>query len=204
MNKYFVTGIGTDIGKTFISAILVEALQADYWKPIQAGELENSDTHKVQNLISNSVSKFYEENYKLTTPASPHYSAEIDQIEIDINKIVLPETQNNLIIEGAGGLMVPINSKQFVIDIIKKLDLEVILVSQNYLGSINHTILTYEVLKQHQIKINGIIFNGEPNEASEDFILNYTKLDLIGNVLQESEITKEVVLKYAKIFKTKF
>ncbi|NVO03227.1 MAG: dethiobiotin synthase [Bacteroidetes bacterium] len=204
MNKYFVTGIGTDIGKTFISAILVEALQADYWKPIQAGELENSDTHKVQNLISNSVSKFHEENYKLTTPASPHYSAEIDQIEIDINKIVLPETPNNLIIEGAGGLMVPINSTQFVIDIIKKLDVEVILVSKNYLGSINHTILTYEVLKQHHIKIKGIIFNGTPNKASEDFILNYTKLDLIGNVLQESEITKEVVLKYAEIFKTKF
>src|SRR6476659_2243052 len=120
-HTYFVTGIGTEIGKTLISAILVEKLQADYWKPIQSGDLDFSDTLKVKNMISNSRSTFHPEAYRLTQPFSPHHSAELDHVQIDLNKIQLPETTQNLIIEGAGGLMVPLNQDKLMIDLIQKL-----------------------------------------------------------------------------------
>lgn len=168
----FVTGIGTDVGKTIVSAILVEKLQADYWKPVQSGDLDNSDTIKVQKLVSNTVSKFHPEAYRLTQPFSPHKSAALDGITIDPAKIVLPQTSNQLIIEGAGGLMVPLNNDFFIIDLIQQLDAEVVLVSRNYLGSINHTLLSLEVLKQKKIKVRTLIFNGEPDEYSQSVITN--------------------------------
>src|SRR4051812_24407900 len=131
---YFVTGIGTGIGKTLVSAVLTEKLKADYWKPIQSGDLENSDTLKVKALVSNSITIFHPETYCLTQPFSPHKSANLDGIEIDPARFVIPPTNNTLIIEGAGGLMVPLNDNFLIIDLIKKLNAEVILVSQNYLG----------------------------------------------------------------------
>lgn len=201
MKKYFVTGIGTDIGKTVIAAMLTEALGADYWKPIQSGDLENSDTKKVQNLISNSKTVFHVESYRLNEPMSPHAAAKIDGIEIDLNKIQVPATDNHLIIEGAGGLMVPLNDKDLIIDLIQKLEVEVILVSQNYLGSINHTLLSYESLKNRNIKIAGIIFNGNENKETEDFILNYTQLKCIGKVANHATIDKNVILQYKNQFK---
>ncbi len=180
--KYFVTGIGTEIGKTIVSAILTEHLKADYWKPIQSGELNQSDTIKVRNLVSNTTSKFHPEAYQLTKPFSPHYSAELDGVKIELDSINLPETQNNLIVEGAGGLMVPLNNQDLIIDLIKKLGLEVVLVSKNYLGSINHTLLSVEALKSRNIPIAGIIFNGETNEATENIIIKMTGLKVIANI----------------------
>lgn len=200
MKKYFVTGIGTDVGKTVIAAILTESLEADYWKPIQAGDLDNSDTIKVMNLVSNTKTVFHKEAYQLTEPMSPHAAADIDGITINIDEVQLPITNNNLIVEGAGGLMVPLNDKDLIIDLIKKLNLEVVLVSQNYLGSINHTLLSVEVLKAKGIKIAGIIFNGEKNEATESYILNYTGLICLGYVSQHKTINKEVVLSYKNQF----
>src|SRR5690554_4985651 len=117
--KFFITGIGTDVGKTIVSAIFTEALQADYWKPIQSGDLDNSDSDKVKKLISNSTSVFHESAYNLTTPASPHYSAELDGITIDLKKIKEPKTKNHLVIEGAGGLYVPLNHKDTIADLIQ-------------------------------------------------------------------------------------
>lgn len=178
----FVTGIGTDIGKTLISAILVEKLKCDYWKPVQAGELDNSDTMKVQRLISNTTSVFHPERYRLTQPYSPHKSAALDGIEIDEKTIIAPKTENQLLIEGAGGLMVPLNANSLVIDLIKQLNAEVILVSQNYLGSINHTLLSIEALKQRGIAIKGILFNGDENASTEDYITAYTQVKHIGRV----------------------
>src|SRR5882757_7462228 len=157
----FITGIGTGIGKTIISAIVTERLKADYWKPIQAGDLDDSDTLKVQSLVSNSISRFYPEAYRLTQPYSPHKAAAIDKIVIDIQNIIPPKTENQLIVEGAGGLMVPLNDSFLMIDVIKKLNAKVILVSQNYLGSINHTLLSLHALKQYDIPVMGIIFNGD-------------------------------------------
>ncbi|MBD3748870.1 MAG: dethiobiotin synthase [Sphingobacteriales bacterium] len=193
IKTFFVTGIGTEIGKTIISAILVEKLKADYWKPIQSGDLDHSDSLKVQKLVSNTKSVFHPEAYRLTQPYSPHYSAELDHIEIVMDKIKKPATENHLIIEGAGGLMVPLNQNDLMIDLIKKLDYPVILVSKNYLGSINHTLLSVEALKNRNITIEGIIFNGEPNASTEKIILKMSGLKSLGHVLPISEINQETI-----------
>ncbi|SKB41995.1 dethiobiotin synthase [Daejeonella lutea] len=175
----FVTGIGTGVGKTIISAILVENLKADYWKPIQSGDLDNTDTDRVRSLVANNNSIFHPEIYRLTQPFSPHKSAAIDNIVIDLNSITLPVTENRLIIEGAGGLMVPLNDNDLMIDLIEKFDAEVVLVSQNYLGSINHTLMSAEILEHRGIKLNKLIVSGVPNESSEAIISKHTKQNLI-------------------------
>ncbi|TCD27095.1 dethiobiotin synthase [Pedobacter psychrodurus] len=194
MAKYFITGIGTGIGKTLISAILTEKLKADYWKPIQSGDLDTSDSISIDSLISNTQTVIHPESYRLTQPLSPHLSAKLDGIEIELNKINIPLTDNNLIIEGAGGLMVPLNENELIIDLIKKLDVEVILVSQNYLGSINHTLLSINLLKQYEIPIKGIIFNGDENTETERYILQYTKIKKLGSVPSLKNIDREKVL----------
>lgn len=190
----FVTGIGTGIGKTIVSAVLVEKLKADYWKPIQSGDLDKSDSLSVQSLISNTVTKIHSESYRLTQPFSPHKSAAIDGITIDPDTIHLPETNNTLIIEGAGGLMVPLNNEFLIIDLIRKLDIEVVLVSQNYLGSINHTLLSIYALKHYDIPIRGIIFNGNEDISSKDFILKKSGLELLGNIPQYNTIDKRAII----------
>ncbi|QNF35611.1 dethiobiotin synthase [Adhaeribacter swui] len=197
MKKIFVTGIGTDIGKTLVAAILTEALHADYWKPVQAGNLEFTDTDRVKELVSNPQSVFHPEAYRLQLPASPHLAAAQENIIIDSEQFVLPQTQNHLVIEGAGGLLVPLASDFLIIDLIAQLQAEVILVSQNYLGSINHTLLTILALQQRQIPIKGIIFNGTPTPSSEDFITQYTGVAKLGALLPETEINPTVVQRYA-------
>lgn len=194
----FVTGIGTGIGKTIISAILVEKLKADYWKPIQSGDLDDSDTMKVKSLVTNASSVFHPEAYRLTQPYSPHKSAAMDGITIDPQKIILPQTERPLIIEGAGGLMVPLNDTFLMIDLVKQLDAEIILVSQNYLGSINHTLLSVDALKQRDIPVKGIIFNGPPDIDSEQFILGYSKLPLLGHIPSLKIPDKALVAKAGK------
>jgi len=156
--RFIVAGIGTEIGKTVVSAILVEALQADYWKPIQSGALEDSDTETVRQLISNSRSRFHPEAYRLREPLSPHAAAAIDGVTIALENLVIPETDNSLIIELAGGLMVPLNDTDLNIDFVQQTGLPVVLVSRNYLGSINHTLLSVDALKNRQIPIMGFDF----------------------------------------------
>lgn len=200
MRKIFITGIGTDIGKTVASAILTEALEADYWKPIQAGELDNSDSIKVANLITNNKTKIHPEAYRLTQPMSPHAAAKLDGLEIKLDEIQLPNTNNNLIIEGAGGLLVPLNQQELIIDLIKKVEAEVVLVSQNYLGSINHTLLSLEVLRLKGLNVLGVIFNGEENKETEQYILDYTKVKCLGRINKHQSINKEVILQYKSKF----
>ncbi len=190
----FVTGIGTGIGKTIVSAVLVEKFKADYWKPVQSGDLDKSDSLSVQSLISNDVTKIHPESYKLTQPFSPHKSAAIDGITIDPDNINLPKTSNTLIVEGAGGLMVPLNNEFLIIDLIKKLGIEVVLVSQNYLGSINHTLLSIHALKSYDIPIRGIVFNGVKDIYSKDFILETTGLELLGHIPQYNMVDKKTVI----------
>lgn len=202
MNKYFITGIGTDVGKTIVSAIVVEALQADYWKPVQAGELSHSDTHSVQELISNSKSVMHRHSYALKTPMSPHAAAEIDGKKIDLNQIVEPETENNLVIEGAGGLLVPLNEKQTILDIIKD-DYKVIVVSRHYLGSINHTLLTLSQLENKGIEVAGVIFNGARHASSEDIINKMGGVKEIGRIDEEASVDRAVIKKYAELFKSR-
>lgn len=199
--KLFVTGIGTEVGKTIISAILVEALKADYWKPVQAGDLDFSDTKKVQALISNSISKFHNETHALGHPMSPHASAERDGVEIQLPDFQSPKTSNHLVIEGAGGLMVPLNRKDCVIDLIKQSGAEVVLVSRNYLGSINHTLLSIEALQRRGVAIKGLVFNDIENKDTESVILEMSGLNLLGRVDLEQEIDKGVISRYADQFK---
>ncbi|HWD87268.1 MAG TPA: dethiobiotin synthase [Mucilaginibacter sp.] len=192
--KIFVTGIGTGVGKTLVSAVLVEKLNADYWKPVQSGDLDNSDMLTVKSLISNTATQFHPEAYRLTQPFSPHKSADLDGIIIDPDKITAPATDNILIIEGAGGLMVPLNDQFLMIDLIKKLDAEVVLVSQNYLGSINHTLLSIIVLKQYGIPVKGLIFNGVKERYTEDIILNYSGIKLLGHLPEYNVINTKAIV----------
>ena len=198
--KLFITGIGTDVGKTIASAIITEALQADYWKPIQAGDLENSDSHKVKCFLSNKMTVIHPNSYALKTPASPHFAAELDGIVIDLKKIIEPKTENHLVVEGAGGIFVPLNDTDCVIDLIQS-DYKVIVVSRHYLGSINHTLLTIEALQNRKIAIAGIIFSGDENKASEEIILNKTGVKCIGRIEQEPYFDKNVIKEYADLLR---
>ena len=201
MKKIFITGISTDVGKTIASAIVTEALEADYWKPIQAGELDNCDTNKVKQLVSNLKSNFFPNSFSLNTPMSPHAAAEIDDIQIKLSNIKEPKTKNNLVIEGAGGLLVPFNNKQTVFDLIKP-DYNVIVVSRHYLGSINHTLLTVNLLKEKGFNVS-IIFSGDEHPTTEDIIQKMTKIPVIGRIDEEPYFDKNVIKEYADMFKEK-
>ncbi|QTE39248.1 dethiobiotin synthase [Mucilaginibacter gossypii] len=194
----FISGIDTGIGKTLVSAILTEKLNADYWKPIQSGDLDNSDTLKVKNLISNPVTQFFPEAYALTQPFSPHKSAALDKVTIDLENIVLPKTDNQLIIEGAGGLMVPLNDNFLIIDLIKQLNAKVILVSKHYLGSINHTLLSLHALKKYGIPVMGVIFNGDKDIYSKSYILDYSEVVDLGQIPEFKTINKKTVKEAGK------
>ncbi|RAR72570.1 dethiobiotin synthase [Flavobacterium aciduliphilum] len=198
--KLFITGIGTDVGKTVTSAIITQALEADYWKPVQAGDLDNSDSHKVKAQISNPKSQIFENSYKLNTPASPHLAAALDGITIHIKQIKEPKTKNHLVIEGAGGILVPLNDSDCIVDLIQK-DYKVIVVSRHYLGSINHTLLTYEALKTRKIAISGIVFSGDENKASEEIILKKTGAKFIGRIDNEPYFDQNVIQYYADKFR---
>ncbi|RXR35336.1 dethiobiotin synthase [Flavobacterium piscinae] len=198
--KLFITGIGTDVGKTITSAIITEALEADYWKPVQAGDLHFSDSHKLQSLLSNSKTKIHPNSYALQTPASPHYAAAIDGVAIDIQNITTPKTNNHLVIEGAGGLFVPLNQTATILDLIQP-DYKVIVVSRHYLGSINHTLLTIEALQNRKIAIAGIVFSGDENPATESIILSKTGVNFIGRIDNEPYFDQNVIFYYAEKFK---
>lgn len=192
-----MTGISTGVGKTFASAIAVESLRADYWKPVQAGDLHQTDSMEVARLISNDKTTIFPEGYKLNTPASPHLAAQIDRITIDLEKLQRPES-DNLVIEGAGGLLVPLNETQTIRDLIRPTD-KVIIVSRHYLGSINHTLLTIEALKSTGAPI-GIIFNGDQNQSTEQYVLQ-TGVFNIGRIDDNVQVNRETVLHYADIFR---
>lgn len=195
MKRIFVTGISTEVGKTLAAAIMVEALEADYWKPIQAGNLEASDNHRIAALISNDKTVIHKNSYALNTPMSPHAAAEIDGASITMDRISEPKTANHLIIEGAGGLLVPINDRQTILDIIKP-DYKVVVVSRHYLGSINHSLLTLGWLQKAGFDVS-VLFNGDAQPYTEEIILRKTGLTAIGRIHSESMINKAVVKKYA-------
>ena len=198
---YFITGISTEVGKTVVSAIITEALEADYWKPVQSGELDNCDTKKVMELISNTKTVSHPNAYALQTPMSPHASAKIDGVTIDVDAIVTPKTKNNLVIEGAGGLFVPLNNSNTILDIVKP-HYKIIVVSRHYLGSINHTILTVNALKDKGFNVS-IIFSGNKHESTESIISTMTQVPIIGRVDEEPYFDKNVIKEYANIFREK-
>ena len=203
MNKYFVSAIGTDSGKTVISAIITQALGADYWKPVQCGFPRDLET--VRSLVQNPQCGFHEEQYLLKTPASPHAAAKIDNVELSVDNFNLPQTSNdNMVIEGAGGLLVPLNDHENIVDFVTWFDAELILVSDLYLGSINHTLLSVEALQKRNLKVKGIIFNGEENKESESIILKRSGYDCLLNIPREDTINPGTVAKYADKIKAKW
>ncbi|HEX8563788.1 MAG TPA: dethiobiotin synthase [Flavobacterium sp.] len=198
--KLFITGISTDVGKTIASAIITEALEADYWKPVQAGDLHNSDSIRVRKLIRNKKTVIHPEALRLHTAASPHLAAEKDGIEISLTEIIEPVTENSIVIEGAGGLFVPLNNTDTILDLIKP-DHAVIIVSRHYLGSINHTMLTIEALQNRNLTIAGVVFSGDKNESTERFILNKSGVRFIGRINDEPYFDQNVIAEYAAEFR---
>jgi len=197
--NYFVTGIGTDIGKTVVSAVLVEAIGADYWKPVQCGFPR--DTEIVSRLVENNSSKFHPEAFLLDEPSSPHQAAANQGIVVQLSDISLPVTTNDLVIEGAGGIMVPLNEQEFMLDVIKKFSDGVVLVANLYLGSINHTLLSLDLLLKHHIGIKGIIFNGPSNPYSESVILSYCGSQCLLHLEPVSVIEYKNIKRWAQILR---
>ncbi len=200
MQRMFVTGIGTGVGKTIVSAIITEALHADYWKPVQTGSGEGTDSETVRSLLTNKDSVIHPEAYSLKLPASPHAAAAEEGIIIQMRNLKAPSTKNMLVIEGAGGLMVPLNDKELMIDLVQHFNAVVVLVVRHYLGSINHTLLSLQALKQKGIKVIGIVYSGNPNEQSEKAIESFSHCPVVGRVSEEKAFSPSVILRYAKEF----
>jgi len=198
MHRIMVAGIGTDVGKTIVSAILTTLLKGDYWKPIQCGEEENSDTATMKRWLGTTTHTIHPPAYSLKAPLSPHHAARLENISIGLDSITLPQTTRPLIIEGVGGILVPLTSKTSSLDLFKSWDCQWVIVSRHYLGSINHTLLTLEVLKQLCLPVFGIIFNGEHNPDSEAAILEISQVSALGRLLPEANLNPQTIQRYAK------
>ena len=196
--QVFISGTDTNIGKTIMSAWLCLHTKHAYFKPIQTGSLEELDSKVISNLSPEI--KIYPEIYLYKAPVSPHLAAILENQEIDIAKIKLPN-HKNLIIEGAGGLLVPLNKKYFIIDLIFYLDIPVILVASSRLGTINHTLLSIAELKRRNINTLGVIINGEPNQDIVDSIEYYGNIKVLAefpliNGIIDKDILNQTPLSY--------
>lgn len=169
----FVTGIGTNVGKTIVSAALVEYCKADYWKPVQAGDLHDSDSDKVIRLITNRISVIHPERFRLSMAQSPHRAAKHEGICIQPADFILPATKNKLIIEGAGGLFVPLSANFLMVDLIGQLAADVALVVRNYLGCINHTLMSIHALKSKGLPLKLLVFNGTFDLDTMEVIISH-------------------------------
>lgn len=198
MNKYFITGIGTGVGKTIVSAILTEALKADYWKPLQCGVSDGTDKELVSSLITNDTSVFHSESYCFNEPVSPHLAASLVNQKIKLEQMHLPDTTNDLIIEGAGGLLVPLNDSNYVIDLAQEFEADVILVCRNYLGCINHTLLSIDYLVKNNFPVKGLVLVGNFDKAVKLAITNYSELPLLAEIPEMKEVSKESILNQAQ------
>jgi dethiobiotin synthetase len=168
-----VTGTDTDIGKTVVAAGLVAALDADYWKPVQAGLDGETDRETVMRLARLPAERAHAEAYRLTAPASPHRAAEIDGVEIDTARLMPPSTPRTLVIEGAGGLLVPLNRRELQIDLFARWGLPVLLVAATRLGTINHTLLSLEALRARALPLIGVLFTGDANADTQRTICDF-------------------------------
>jgi dethiobiotin synthetase len=201
MRPIFVTGIGTDVGKTIVSAILAEALQADYWKPVQAGINGGTDSEWVKTMLTNTNSRIIPETYRLDMAASPHIAARSEGKSIRLGVIseyfsIIAPANNLLVIEGAGGLMVPLNENEFVYDLIRSLNARVILVSRNYLGSINHSLLTAAVCRTYQLDVLGWVFNDQYLDYESE-IAQWSGYPVIASIPRANEVNKDFILQQA-------
>jgi dethiobiotin synthetase len=193
MKKIVVAGIGTDVGKTIVSSILTHALDADYWKPVQCGPCRDRKT--IEELLGKG--RTFPEAVSLKASRSPHHAAKLEAITIKPSQIVLPKTARTLVIEGCGGILVPLNLKTLMIDLFEDWNCEWIIVSRHYIGSINHSLLTLEAMQKRALKIKGIIFNGTPCQQTESAILNFSNLPCIARLNQEPQWNLKTLRSYA-------
>lgn len=190
----FVTGTDTGIGKTVVSALLTAGLEASYWKPIQSGLDEETDTEFVQRVAEVPQAKIIPEGIRLNEPLSPHASAEIDGVSISLDDFDIPDFKSeHLVIEGAGGLLVPLNDKDMIIDLIEKLEVPVLLVVRSELGTLNHTFLSLEALRNRDIPILGVIMNGPENESNRQAIEKYGKVNVLAELNNLDEINTKTL-----------
>jgi dethiobiotin synthetase len=201
--RIFITGIGTGVGKTITSACITEALKADYWKPVQTGLMEGTDTDTVLSLLSNTVSVCHPEAWRLQAPASPHLAARLENTTIDIANILTlanqyQPDQRPLLMEGAGGLMVPVNESVFTLDLIVALKARVVVVAQNYLGSINHALMTARLLQHTGVPVIGWVFSGDYH-SNEDDIVNWSGYPKIGRIPLAEHVDKAFVQQQARL-----
>ncbi|MDG2152805.1 MAG: dethiobiotin synthase [Crocinitomicaceae bacterium] len=198
-SSLFVTGIGTDVGKTVVSAILCEYFGFDYWKPIQTGKNLGTDNESLKSLVSTTGFTTYPESYLLEKPLSPHAAAKFENENIKLNQIQFPASSSKLIIEGAGGLLVPINyDNETICDLIIQLKCPVVLVVKEYLGNINHTLLSLEHLKQRAIPVFGIVYVGDELPETSEIIEKMTGIKTLFRVPLFSLLNKDTIRKFAQ------
>jgi dethiobiotin synthase len=179
---FFVTGTDTDVGKTVVSAWLVARLGACYWKPIQAGNHPETDSAIVRRLAEVPPERILPEAYVLPEPIAPHEAARRAGVTIDMQKLVPPQCDRPLVVEGAGGLLVPLTGSAFVIDLARELDLPVILVTRSTLGTINHTLLSLEAIRRRGIDLAGVVVNGPETPHNRAAIERYGQVEIIAEI----------------------
>lgn len=179
-----VTGTDTDVGKTVVSAVLVQGLQGAYWKPIQSGLEPATDTERVREVTGGAGGPFFPEAYRLRTPASPHLAAALDGVTIDLSSLELPKVEKGryLVVEGAGGVLVPLNDQAMMVDLFAHLQIPVVLVCRTTLGTLNHTLLSLEALRRRAVPILGVVMNGVPHEENRKAIEGYGKVPVLATL----------------------
>lgn len=189
-SRLFVTGTDTNVGKTVVSAILTKGLDAFYWKPVQSGIADGTDSVWLQQSTGCDNFRIYPERYRLNEPLSPHAAARIDGVEIELTDFSLPGNENDsLIVEGAGGTLVPLNDNALMIDLMQHLALPVLVVARSGLGTINHTLLTLRQLRAQSIPVCGVVMNGPKNESNRQAIEHYGQVAVIAEIEYLSSFT---------------
>jgi dethiobiotin synthase len=192
--SYFLTGTDTDVGKTIAAAWLVRHLDAAYWKPVQAGMEGESDTDAVRRLSGrDGPGRFYPNRHWLRMPMSPHAAAQLEGVEIQLSDFIRPCPDGPLVIEGAGGILVPLNERDLMIDLMVRLALPVIVVARTALGTINHTLMTLECLRRRELTVAGVILNGTPNASNRAAIAHYGAVEIIAEIPHLDPLTPEAL-----------
>ncbi len=181
--RLVVCGTDTDVGKTLVSAVLVQGLQASYWKPVQCGELASGgDSGQVQALTAAKTGRILPEAYKLKQPASPHQAAAAEGISLNESQLNLPVVQGSLVVELAGGLLVPLRHDLLQIEMLQRWGLPVVLVTRTGLGTLNHSLLSLEALERRRIHLLGVVVNGQPHPANEASLQSIGKVQILGRI----------------------
>ena len=191
--SFFLTGTDTEVGKTVICAWLMVHYKCHYWKPIQSG-MDSPDTKTIQKITGFDNSFFFPPVYELQQPLSPHESAKRDGIKVELANFLLPRKEMKVIVEGAGGILVPINERYFIVDIIKKLKLPILLVARSGLGTINHTLLTVSELKKRNLPLLGIILNGKRNQSNKEAVEKYSGVSVVSELEPIKTLDRKTLL----------